>query len=343
MANLKKQSGGPKTQEGKAQSSKNATKHGLSSLKPSGEEEKTLVEAYSQELIDFYDPKSPLEHLQIQRIAICRAKLSYLYELEKVKLSLATKELENQPEKVLEKIPGAVGVSKAMALECIHYGQMTLPCNLTPALLSGICDEIDAFHGQIDNEHQFARSFPKLTKYLHSVSEFKPADGVLEKLAHIARRLEKVLDSGESYYGKIEDLLHYYSLGKQYQTFLEREAMRPRLEELERYQDEVVRPRHGLKPRQKESEAQVKEFETPSSETMAGQLGTFVSLQKAYLASQKLLVQYQEVQALLLLSVSLPVAESDLLMRYQTTLERRLSSAIGELLELQKRSAARAS
>jgi len=158
-----------------------------------------------------------------------------------------------------------------------------------------------------------------------------------------ARRLEKVLDSGESYYGKIEDLLHYYSLGKQYQTFLEREAMRPRLEELERYQDEVVRPRHGLKPRQKESEAQVKEFETPSSETMAGQLGTFVSLQKAYLASQKLLVQYQEVQALLLRSVSLPVAESDLLMRYQTTLERRLSSAIGELLELQKRSAARAS
>ena len=89
-------------------------------MRPSGEDEKGLVEAYSQELIDFYEPKSSLEHLQIQRIAICRAKLSYLYELEKVKLSLASKELENQPEKVFEKIPGAVGVSKSMALECIH-------------------------------------------------------------------------------------------------------------------------------------------------------------------------------------------------------------------------------
>ena len=32
----------------------------------------------------------------------------------------------------------------------------------------------------------------------------------------------------------------------------------------------------------------------------------------------------------------MPAAEWDLLMRYQTTLERRLSQAIGELLELQR-------
>lgn len=38
----------------------------------------------------------------------------------------------------------------------------------------------------------------------------------------------------------------------------------------------------------------------------------------------------------MLKSVTLPSNESDLLMRYQTTLERRLSSAIGELLALQR-------
>ena len=38
----------------------------------------------------------------------------------------------------------------------------------------------------------------------------------------------------------------------------------------------------------------------------------------------------------MLRALSLPVAESDLLMRYQTTLQRRLSHAIGELLALQR-------
>jgi hypothetical protein len=341
MANLKKQSGGPKTEEGKLQSSKNATKHGLTSTQPSGEDEKALVEAYSKELIDFYAPKSPLELLQIQRIAICRAKLSYLYELEKIKLSLARKELEGQPEKVLEKIPGALGVSKAMALELIQQGDITLPCDLTPALLSIICEEIAAFHGQIDNEHQFSRTFPKLTKYLNTMTGSSSSDGWLGKLAQIAGRLEKVLGSGENYYGMTEKLFHYYSLGMKYEKVLEHEAMRPKIEELQRYQDEVVRPRHGLKPRKKEPDDLTKVPEHPSPETIAKQLGTFVVLKKDFVAAQKLFTQYQEVQALVLRSISLPVAESDLLMRYQTTLERRLSSAIGELLELQKRSAAR--
>lgn len=341
MANFKKQSGGPKTIEGKLNSSKNATKHGLTSMKPSGDDEKALVETYSQELNDFYEPKSPLEKLQIQRIAICRAKLAHLYELEKVKLSLAAKELEQQPEKILEKIPSAVGVSKVLALDCIRFGQITLPCNLTPALFSAICEEINSFHGQIDNQHQFARTFPKLTKYLNTFSGFTSAAGILERLAHIAGRLEKLLNSDEGYYGQIEDLFHYYILGKKYESFLEREAMRPELEELERYQEEVVRPRHGLKPRKKESENLAKEPEHPSPDMIASQLGKFLALQKAYLEAQQLLVNYEEVRALLLRSVSLPSAESDLLMRYQTTLERRLSSAIGELLELQKRSTVR--
>jgi hypothetical protein len=343
MANLKKKSGGPKTPKGKSSSSKNATKHGLTSMKPSSEDEKALVEAYSQELIDFYDPKSPLELLQIQRIAICRAKLSYLYELEQVKLSLARKELENQPEKVLEKIPGAVGVTKAIALECIEQGDFTLPCDLTPATLAGICEEISAFDSQIDNEHQFARNFPKLTKYLNVIARLNSSDGWLEKLAQTTRRLERVIGSGENYHSKTEELFHYYNLGKKYEAALEREAMRPEIEELERYQDEVVRPRHGLKPRPKELENLRKETEPPSPETIGKQLGTFIVLQKDFIAAQKLVIQYQEVQALVLRSISLPVAESDLLMRYQTTLERRLSSAIGELLELQKRSAARTS
>ena len=51
-----KRSGGPKTLEGKARSSKNATSHGLTSISPSNSNEKALVDSYSKELIEYYKP-----------------------------------------------------------------------------------------------------------------------------------------------------------------------------------------------------------------------------------------------------------------------------------------------
>jgi hypothetical protein len=100
-----KRSGGPKTVQGKARSSKNTTSHGLTSLAPSNSNEKALVDSHSQELTDYYKPESPLELLQIRRIAMCRAKLDYLYDLEQVKLALVAKELESQPEKIFGEDP----------------------------------------------------------------------------------------------------------------------------------------------------------------------------------------------------------------------------------------------
>ena len=47
--------------------------------------------------------------------------------------------------------------------------------------------------------------------------------------------------------------------------------------------------------------------------------------------------QYQQTRDLLLHALALPSSEAELLLRHQTTLERRLSQAIGELLELQRR------
>jgi hypothetical protein len=131
-------SGGPKTVQGKARSSKNATSHGLTSLAPSNPNEKALVDSYTQELTNYYKPESPLEQLQIRRIAMCRAKLAYLYDLEQVKLALVAKELESQPEKILEKIPGATGLAMGMAIEFITSGEIHLPCRLDPPLLEDL-------------------------------------------------------------------------------------------------------------------------------------------------------------------------------------------------------------
>jgi hypothetical protein len=63
----------------------------------------------------------------------------------------------------------------------------------------------------------------------------------------------------------------------------------------------------------------------------------FQSLWEAFEGAKELVSKYAVVRGLMLKLVTITAEESDRLMRYQTALERRLSSAIGELLELRSR------
>ena len=334
-----KRTGGPKTATGKARSSKNATSHGLTSMVASNSNEKALIDSYSKELIDYYKPQSPLELLQIQRIATCRAKLAYLYDLEQVKLSLAIKELESQPEKILEKIPGAAGMAAGMAKDLINTGQIHLPCRLDLPLLEVICDEIDQMQGTIENKNQFARALPRLTKYLNAY----PVVGLdnthqwMEKLEAVSKDIKRTDEMGDGYLGQYDELIRALLRAREYEAHLEEEAMRPEIEELERYQ-EGRRVARGLPPRKLEPEAKVDPDAIPDMELVKGFLGQFIKVYESYQKAQEIVERYQEMKDLMMRAISLPVAESDLLMRYQTTLERRLSSAIGELMILQKNS-----
>lgn len=332
-----KRSGGPKTLQGKARSSKNATSHGLTSVAPSNSNEKALVDSYSKELIEYYKPGSPLEQLQIQRIATCRAKLAYLYDLEQVKLSLAVKELESQPEKILEKIPGATGLALGMAKEFIASGEIHLPCRLDLPLLEAICEEIHQMHGAIENKHQFARALPHLTKYLNTfpVVGLNNTSQWMGKLAAISKELKMTDERGDMYAGKYEEIVKGYLRGMEYEALLEKEARRPEFEELERHQEER-RIARGEKPRKIESTPTVDPDAIADMEVISQKLKQFLDLHKSYQKVQGIAVQFQEIKNLMMRAISLPAAESDLLMRYQTTLERRLSSFIGELLALQR-------
>jgi len=109
------------------------------------------------------------------------------------------------------------------------------------------------------------------------------------------------------------------------------------MEELERYQEER-RIARGQKPRKVELEAKVDPDAITDLPAITLQLKQFLGLYKSHQKALELVAQYQDIKGLMLRAISLPVAESDLLMRYQTALERRLSSAIGELLVLQRSS-----
>ena len=92
----------------------------------------------------------------------------------------------------------------------------------------------------------------------------------------------------------------------------------------------------GQKSPKKEPELQITKSVFPEEATLRLQLKRFTDLLECYREAERVVIRYHEIKDLMTKAISLPVAESDLLMRYQTTLERRLSSAIGELLALQR-------
>jgi len=93
----KAKSTGPKSAAGKAKSSQNAVSHGLTSNRVMPDEIR-MVEEFTQELTHYYKPESPLEVLQIQRIAFCRAKLAKLKDMEVAGREIARRQIELQPE-----------------------------------------------------------------------------------------------------------------------------------------------------------------------------------------------------------------------------------------------------
>ena len=226
-----------------------------------------------------------------------------------------------------------------MAKDLITSGQIHLPCRLDLPLLEAICDEIDQMHGLLENRHQFARALPRLTKYLNSfpVVGLNNTSQWMEKLVAVSKDIERTDEMGDIYPGQFDELIKGYLRSKEYEALMEKEAAKPELDELDRYQEER-RIARGQKPKIVESPPKVDPDAIADMNTIKEYLGQFLDLYQSYQKALRIADQYQGIKDLMLRAISLPAAESDLLMRYQTTLERRLSSAIGELLALQRSS-----
>ena len=65
-------------------------------------------------------------------------------------------------------------------------------------------------------------------------------------------------------------------------------------------------------------------------------LNLFGELLSAYRRAEKIVAHYEKSKALIVKSLVLPQTEADLLLRYQTTWERRLSTEVGEFIELRR-------
>jgi hypothetical protein len=122
-----KRKGGPKTNVGKSISSKPPLKHGLTTLGFTDGFEAQEANLFMNELVAHYKPQSPLANLQIQRIALCRAKLAKLYSVEQAAQDLALLNLNAKPTEIMSRIDGFNQTSQRIALSIIKREKNVFP------------------------------------------------------------------------------------------------------------------------------------------------------------------------------------------------------------------------
>lgn len=337
-----KKKSGPHTAAGKKISSRNSTKHGLSTQTPSSHKEKEIVNNYIQELTTYYKPESPLEKIQIERIAICKSKLDRLYEVEQVQLQLAIEKFTRDPDQILDQIDAAIGIVRGMVKEIIQYGSITLPCKLRDKELELICEDIHDFKMKNLKESELEIYLPNLASYLKSnqIVGVSPMKGLIEKLQLIAERIESVFNRQDEYR---ERFAEYAQLLFRLKEQSKPEPPPPTEHQLELdrllQKQKEARDAERLRrhPPKEKLEVSVPQEPMVDQEKLIRQLKLFTELLKYRNLSLEVYKQYESTKELMSGGITLPQNESDLLMRYQTTLDRRLSTAIGELLHLQSK------
>jgi hypothetical protein len=302
---------GPKTVAGKTKSSRNAIQHGLSSTQVMPDEQLS-VESFVKELISYYKPESPLELLQIQRIAFCRAKLSKLIDIEIAGRQLAQKKIENDPNQVLGLLKQYPDNLLSLGLKMIQDEKFLSKVHFDFSSLKTIAKEIDDFSGLLTDEDDLPKNFPKLCKHLKTIifSENQTDSISLDtKLMLLANTVSIFLESltTQTDGGEFEAVLRQVDRAKRADEMATRPQLRKLQEQGAAYHNAVLR-----------------DFEE------------ILKLWRLVDQLDDVINSYLELKDWLIRSADLNNNEADRMMRYQTNLERRLSSAIGELLELQK-------
>lgn len=347
---MRKKSGGPNTDSGKSKVSQNAIKHSLSTSKVVNMSEKNNIDAFAQDLISHYDIKDPLEILQLQRIALYREKLAKAYQAESAQVNLAQQDLQNNPQLVFEKMSFISPVAKGMALEYIRWNEWFLPYDIKPKDLRGYCEEIQGAKLSIQSESEFIKSFPTLAAFLRQLKTIsvEKNEPIFKKLEFISTRLKTLFSRGEDYQEKARYLWELLEIFKREQKakYQQDSAEDDELEQYIRESQEEIKAAKNLKHQyvnteyeeiQKE-EIQKETTSFPSAKLLREQLSSFVNLLKHFEQAQQAYAQFETTRDWMMQTVGMQAGQSDVLLRYQTTWERRLSAAIGELLELQKRS-----
>ena len=100
MSSKPKHSGGPKTNKGKAISSRNSTTHGLTARRWLNAEEQALFDETVEAFNNDFDPQTSIEKVLIVKMAECTVRLMRIQNRENAMFDLATNEAGNPIETI---------------------------------------------------------------------------------------------------------------------------------------------------------------------------------------------------------------------------------------------------
>jgi len=318
-----KRTGGPKSLEGKVKVAKNAIKHGLSATSPADGHQIVLVDQFVKELTQYYKPKSPLEKMYIERIAQTRAKLQKLSEVESVGVLLAQEDLKHRPELILNRFTHVSDSVKQSALNMLLGKGFKFPLGLTEEVLESLCQEVNEMSGVLDSESEIPAKLPQLAQFLKNV---KPVgDDEKHKLSsddplfldnQLRLCAAKIKLDRDNSVGPI--------VGEDKLAQLERVLLN-----MSRQESASAMSANATKRSNK-----IKSYQVIFLEDFDG----FRMLLLEYQAATELVERVRSIGEQMQRVASLPDQEMDKMMRYQTTLERRLSSLTGEFLSIRSSS-----
>lgn len=276
-------------------------------------DEVAMVESFAKELTAYYKPESPLEVLQIQRIAFCRAKLAKLIDIEVAGRELERRMIDLDPDRVMDKLTQYSAQIRAVALKSLKGRGLLDALGLDLSTLQNIRKEIRSLGTMIGNSEDLPLCLPVLCGYL-SEPNFLPAEvqdvTLDQRLMIFVQRIGNQLEPDI----KLEDRGGFEHLLRQVQM----------LPDHSEYQTQFRKTRNH----------------SPGAEgyhqSVFRDLHEILDLADVLSRVPTVLQSYEEMRNWMLRAADLQTEQSERMMKYQTMLERRLSSAIGELLELQK-------
>ena len=296
-------SSGPKTAEGKARSSQNAVMHGATSPKLLTDTEKHIYSIFLSALQDEYPTKNPLVRMQLERIARLKVQLDRIQDVID-----ASFEAERRSKPNFERASDILALTDSersqMARWLIERMQGEKPEGLVDKDLLTVSLELS----EID-EYSLLTTHEDFELYLPSFCKY-----IIDQAADRNQTLETYLATRQIDSTKLIDP----PKGK-------------KLPDPTKLTFKII---FSDAPQEPEHQPELRDVNVKTLQLSAAwfRLETWEFMRKIF--------RMREISALAEVTqeAALPDPEKlDRLMRYQTTINRQLSSAMGELLELTRR------
>ena len=167
----KPKGGGPKTDNGKAISSRNSITHGLTAKRWINDDEQSLFDTTAEALTRDFDPQTSIEKILISKLAECSVRLARIQRVEDAMFDLASSEAAHPETSIKSLNHNSAELTQAVYDASTAYCQYD-PANTTRKL--NMLDEIDRQNiSDVSGWSHVETNMPDIAHYIIGSSPLK--------------------------------------------------------------------------------------------------------------------------------------------------------------------------